>query len=213
MLPEIDRDWILGLANVFLIRAPERVVASYAAKREAATLQDIGFVQQAELFDLVAGRTGKAPPVIDAEALRADPEAVLRRLCAALAIPFDRGDAVLARRSAGERWRLGCALVRCGAGLHRVRRARPRTAAALRGHGRARRRRPSLLRAAAAVCPLNPENRFGGDDPLGNDTVVRAGEGDETLDAEGGAAGRLQRPERRADGLAQARNVAAGAVM
>ncbi|HET9070059.1 MAG TPA: HAD family hydrolase, partial [Amaricoccus sp.] len=89
MLPGIDREWILGLANVFLIRAPERVLASYAAKRETVTLEDIGFVQQAELFDLVAGRTGRAPPVIDAEAVRADPEGVLRRLCAALGIDFD----------------------------------------------------------------------------------------------------------------------------
>ncbi len=38
-----------------------------------STLEDIGFVQQAELFDRVAERTGAAPPVIDAEAVRADP--------------------------------------------------------------------------------------------------------------------------------------------
>ena len=89
MLPQIDRDWILGLTNVFLIRAPERVVASYAARREEVTLEDIGFLQQAELFDLVAARTGRTPPVIDAEAVRADPEGVLRRLCAAIGIAFD----------------------------------------------------------------------------------------------------------------------------
>jgi hypothetical protein len=89
MLPEIDRDWIPGLSNVFLIRAPERVVASYSAKREVVTLEDIGFLQQAALFDLVADRTGAIPPVIDAEAVRADPEGVLRRLCAAIGIGFD----------------------------------------------------------------------------------------------------------------------------
>jgi hypothetical protein len=89
MLPEIDRDWIPRLSNVFLIRAPERVVASYSAKREVVTLEDIGFLQQAELFDLVADRTGAIPPVIDAEAVRADPEGVLRRLCAAIGIGFD----------------------------------------------------------------------------------------------------------------------------
>jgi hypothetical protein len=89
MLPAIERDWILGLTNVFLIRAPERVVASYAAKREAVTLEDIGFLQQAELFDLVADRTGRAPPVVDAEAVRGDPEGTLRRLCEAVGIAFD----------------------------------------------------------------------------------------------------------------------------
>ena len=80
-----------GLDHVFLIRAPERVVASYAAKREAVALADLGFARQAELFDRVAGRTGTAPPVIDAEAVRADPEGVLRRLCAALGLAFDPG--------------------------------------------------------------------------------------------------------------------------
>ena len=34
---------------------------------------------------------GTAPPVVDAEAVRADPEGVLRRLCAALGLGFDRG--------------------------------------------------------------------------------------------------------------------------
>ena len=64
-------------------------MASYAARREEVTLEDIGFLQQAELFDLVADRTGRPPPVIDAEAVRADPEGVLRRLCAAIGIAFD----------------------------------------------------------------------------------------------------------------------------
>jgi hypothetical protein len=89
MLPQIDREWILDLTNVFLIRAPERVVASYAARREQVTLEDIGFLQQAELYDLVAARTGRTPPVIDAEGVRADPEGILRRLCDAIGIDFD----------------------------------------------------------------------------------------------------------------------------
>lgn len=89
MLPEFGRDWMDALTHVFLIRAPERVAASFAAKWEEATLADIGFVQQAELFDHVADRRGTAPPVIDAEEVRADPEGVLRRLCAAIAIPFE----------------------------------------------------------------------------------------------------------------------------
>lgn len=89
MLPDFGRDWMDALTHAFLIRAPERVAASYAAKREAASLEDIGFVQQAELFDRVADRLGAAPPVIDAEDLRAAPERALTRLCAALGLPFD----------------------------------------------------------------------------------------------------------------------------
>ena len=35
MLPDFGRDWIEGLSNAFLIRAPEAVLASYARKRPA----------------------------------------------------------------------------------------------------------------------------------------------------------------------------------
>lgn len=88
MIPAFDRAFMTGLTNVFLIRHPARVVASYARKRENPTLADIGFVQQAELFDQVADRLGSAPPVIDSVDIRADPKASLAALCAALAIPF-----------------------------------------------------------------------------------------------------------------------------
>lgn len=88
MIPEIGQGWIEAIDNAFLIRSPEAVAASYEAKREAATLADIGFVQQAELFDRVADHLGHAPPVIDAAAVRADPERTLRALCAALALEF-----------------------------------------------------------------------------------------------------------------------------
>ncbi len=88
MIPEFDRGFIAGLTNVFLIRHPARVIASYARKREAPTLADIGFVQQAELFDQVAQMQGAAPIVVDSGDIRANPRETLSRLCAALGIPF-----------------------------------------------------------------------------------------------------------------------------
>lgn len=88
MIPEFDRGFMRGLTNVFLIRHPARVIASYTKKREHPTLADIGFVQQAELFDQVAGWTGTAPVVIDSADIRADPKGALSRLCAALGVPF-----------------------------------------------------------------------------------------------------------------------------
>jgi hypothetical protein len=89
MLPGFDRAWMDACRHAFLIRAPERVLASYAAKRAEVTLDDIGFVQQAELFDFVARRAGHAPPVVDADDLLADPRRVLTALCAQLSIDFD----------------------------------------------------------------------------------------------------------------------------
>lgn len=91
MVPEFDRGFIKGLTNVFLIRHPARVVASYSKKREAPTLADLGFVQQAELFDQVAAFSGRVPLVVDSADIRSDPRGALSRLCSALEIPFAEG--------------------------------------------------------------------------------------------------------------------------
>jgi hypothetical protein len=88
MVPGVPRDWMRHVTNVFLIRHPARVVASYARKREAPTFDDLGFRAQAELFDEVAQWLGHPPPVLSAESIREDPRAALTRLCAALNIPF-----------------------------------------------------------------------------------------------------------------------------
>lgn len=88
MVPGIPRDWMMKTKNVFLIRHPARVVASYAKKREGPELADIGFRQQEELFDFARG-LGQSPIVIDAADIRADPEHALRALCAALDLEWD----------------------------------------------------------------------------------------------------------------------------
>ncbi|MCE6952269.1 HAD family hydrolase [Cereibacter sphaeroides] len=88
MIPGFDRSFMASCENVFLIRHPARVVASYARKREGPTLADIGFVQQADLFDEVADRLGRPPLVIDSADIRDNPKAALSALCAALGIGF-----------------------------------------------------------------------------------------------------------------------------
>jgi hypothetical protein len=88
MIPAFDRALMRDLTNVFLIRHPARVVASYAKKREAPTLADIGFTQQAELFDQTADHLGHAPLVIDSGDIRDNPGQALNRLCTALNIPY-----------------------------------------------------------------------------------------------------------------------------
>lgn len=88
MIAGIPRDWIRDVTNVFLLRHPVRVAASFCDKYPDATLEDIGFVQQAELFDhLVAG--GQSPVVIDSADIRRDPEAALRALCDGVGLAFD----------------------------------------------------------------------------------------------------------------------------
>ena len=89
LLPEIDRGWLSSLTNCFLIREPEKVIASYTAVRDQANLDDIGFIQQAELFDYVAEISGEIPIVIDSREFLLNPEGMLRTLCERLEITFD----------------------------------------------------------------------------------------------------------------------------
>jgi len=88
MLEGFGRAWLATCRSAFLIRAPERVLASYTARRAEVTLEDIGFERQADLFEEAADRLGRAPPVIDAEDVLADPEERLAALCRALEVPF-----------------------------------------------------------------------------------------------------------------------------
>jgi hypothetical protein len=88
MLPDFGLDWMAACRNAFLIRAPELVLTSYVQKREAVALADIGFVQQAEIFDREAQRLSHAPPVVEGRDVLADPAATLSKLCAALGMPW-----------------------------------------------------------------------------------------------------------------------------
>ena len=90
MIPAIGRGWMRACRHAFLIRRPERVLASYAAKRQTVEFADLGFAEQEELFDEATDIAAAPPPVIDADALLADPPRILAGLCDALRIPFSR---------------------------------------------------------------------------------------------------------------------------
>lgn len=82
MIDGFPLDWAQGCKNIFLIRHPARVIASYAAKREKPALVDIGFVQQLALFEQFGGT------VIDSADIRKNPRKMLNKLCAAIDLPF-----------------------------------------------------------------------------------------------------------------------------
>ncbi len=88
MLPSFDRKFIRSLNNAFLIRSPEKVLASYAQKHDQVSLHAIGFVEQAEIFDLVAQHLGHAPAVVDADIHLNNPRHSLTQLCAKLNISY-----------------------------------------------------------------------------------------------------------------------------
>lgn len=89
LLDEVDRGWLKSVSNCFLIRDPSEVITSYLAKRESVTLDDLGFVQQQELYHWVVEHTGQQPPVVDARDVRSHPRSVLGELCERLGLPFD----------------------------------------------------------------------------------------------------------------------------
>ena len=88
MLADMPLDWLDQVTNCFLIRDPARVAASFTAQRPDAAAWELGFEQQARLFDHVCDRLGHAPPVIDAADVLRDPRATLGALCSALGITF-----------------------------------------------------------------------------------------------------------------------------
>tara|TARA_B100000767_G_C19650535_1_gene486501 strand:+ start:277 stop:999 length:723 start_codon:yes stop_codon:yes gene_type:complete len=84
-----DLNWIHQLCNCFLIRNPRDVAKSFLKSWSEGDFIDMGFSQQALIFDLVCNKNNKIAPVIDADLLRSDPERVLRKLCKEIDISWD----------------------------------------------------------------------------------------------------------------------------
>jgi hypothetical protein len=88
LLPEVGREWLGAMTNFFLIRDPQEVIVSYVKKRQSLVLEDLGFMQQTDIFKFVCERTKSVPPVVDAKDVLENPERVLRLLCQAVGVAF-----------------------------------------------------------------------------------------------------------------------------
>ncbi|MEM1379945.1 MAG: HAD family hydrolase [Pseudomonadota bacterium] len=88
MVPGVPKEWMGHVVNVFLIRHPARVLASYAKKRTAVTLDDIGFTQQTELFAYVTEALRQKAVVIDSDDILRAPKEALSLLCSEIGIPY-----------------------------------------------------------------------------------------------------------------------------
>lgn len=93
LLAHIERDWLLGMRNAFLIRNPRRMLASLVRVLPDPGLEETGLPQQVSLFEWLRERTGETPPVVDSRDVLENPRAALESLCAALGIGFS--DAML----------------------------------------------------------------------------------------------------------------------
>ncbi|MEE9334320.1 MAG: hypothetical protein V3U65_09535 [Granulosicoccaceae bacterium] len=89
ILPHIKLDWVNAISNVFLIRDPHLVVASYAAKREDCVASDLGYALQKNLFDQIQNIGVTKPLVIDSALFIDNPRQQFTILCEQLNIDFE----------------------------------------------------------------------------------------------------------------------------
>lgn len=88
-LIDMDLSFLDRLTNLFLIRDPHQLIASFAEVIHTPTMQDIGLAKEWELFKEISQANGKPPVVLDSGDLLADPELMLPKLCEALELPID----------------------------------------------------------------------------------------------------------------------------
>ena len=86
-LEVMDQGFTERVKNVFLIRNPSQILASYSQVIAAPTLRDIGVECQFALFERLK-KVGQAPIVMDSGLILKNPETVLKKLCLLLGIPF-----------------------------------------------------------------------------------------------------------------------------
>lgn len=75
--------------NIFLIRDPGQILASYTQVISRPAMRDIGIAYQHELFCQLRER-GHDPIVLDSQYLLEDPLPVLSKLCHRCALPFEQ---------------------------------------------------------------------------------------------------------------------------
>lgn len=83
-----DDAFLAFFRHAFLIRDPAKTLTSMYDKWPDFDEREVGFAEQRALFDRIAERDGRAPPVLDSDDLLEDPETMVACWCAAVGIPF-----------------------------------------------------------------------------------------------------------------------------
>ena len=89
ILPNDDISWIKSLNNCLLIRHPNEVMLSYLKKNEIDTVEQLGYVQQINIYNMLVHDLGTPPIVIDARNLLEKPEEMLIKICKNFQIDFN----------------------------------------------------------------------------------------------------------------------------
>ncbi len=83
----MDEHFLSDLTNIFLIRNPTQIIASYAQVIEKPIMRDIGIEYQYHLFNRLVDR-GQQPIVIDSGSVVDNAEAILKKLCTHVGIVY-----------------------------------------------------------------------------------------------------------------------------
>ena len=81
--------FIAGATNIFLIRDPRQILASYAKVIARPVMRDIGIAYQYTLFEELL-KKGEDPIVIDSHFLLQNSVAILTQVCARCGLPFEQ---------------------------------------------------------------------------------------------------------------------------
>ena len=85
---DVDDAFLAPFTHSFLIRDPAKSVPSIYKRGPQFLAAEYGFEEHRRLFDRIADRDGKAPPVIDSDDLLENPHGVVSAWCDAVGIDF-----------------------------------------------------------------------------------------------------------------------------
>ena len=83
-----DDVFLSSFNHSFLIRDPAKSITSIFRHWPNFDLEEVGIIEQRQLFDQLTDKTGSVPPVIDSDDLLANPHGLVEAYCRALNIPF-----------------------------------------------------------------------------------------------------------------------------
>ena len=90
ILPELDISWIKKMKNCILIRHPSDVILSYSKKNEIKSIEQLGYLQQINLYKILSEEIECHPIIIDSKDLLNNPKKMLAAICRSLKISYDK---------------------------------------------------------------------------------------------------------------------------
>ncbi len=82
-------DWVKHMKNCILIRHPSDVITSYSKQNKIENIEQLGYIQQIQIYKRLTEYLDIHPIIIDAEDLLSNPLKMLTVLCRKLQIKFD----------------------------------------------------------------------------------------------------------------------------